>query len=209
MLKLFKFPGKKTQDKYVSSENTNNFEPDVASMASLTQQLTEAEKISYTSKEISIIKIQSTVRRYLAIRKIKTRTEHIWERVYDARADRYFWFNKMSGVSQWHVPRLLKLHSAVDHAAARHIQRIVRGYLGRIRTMKLVGNLSSFLFQYTLLLNLLSRTNWIIKHSVRDLTVGFTTDCIVFAVAKETTSSILIISVSCKIIAKTNSFLLY
>ena len=89
-------------------------------------------------KEASVLKIQKIARKLIAIKRMRKRSEKLWERVFDPRFKRYFWFNKGNGKSQWTVPILLRLHDERDHAAAIQMQKIVRGFLDRMRTRQKV-----------------------------------------------------------------------
>eukprot|EP01041_Mallomonas_annulata_P007475 gene7475-15301_t len=157
MLKIFNFGRKKNEDggiKKIVESVQQNQDGDIASRPqSVADDNEEYSSEQISEKEMAAVIIQAAARRYIAIQRVRKRSERIWERSFDPRSTRYFWFNKMSGISQWHVPRLLRLHNEIDHAATIQIQKIVRGFIGRMRARKLAhkkytryfdGNINKF-----------------------------------------------------------------
>ena len=57
--------------------------------------------------------------------------------VFDPKFRIYFWYNRINGQTQWHVPKHLTLYRTEDDDAARFIQRVIRSYLGRMKARKL------------------------------------------------------------------------
>ena len=134
MLKLFNFAGRSRTKK----DRMNESKFQIESVQENNSQSHKIESEPLSEKDMAATRIQTLARRFVALHRVKKRSERIWERVFDPRAKRYFWFNKMNGTSQWKVPRLLRLYTETDHAAARLIQKVVRGFIGRMRTRKLV-----------------------------------------------------------------------
>lgn len=93
----------------------------------------EAEKLAASIKANAAVTIQACIRRYLALQRVTKRSLRVWDRVFDARLKRYFWFNNINGKSQYNVPRLLILHPEADLKAAVQFERVVRGFIGRMR----------------------------------------------------------------------------
>lgn len=84
------------------------------------------------------VKIQSVVRKFIAGRRVRTRAKRIWQRVYDPKFRIYFWYNRLNGGSQWHVPKFLTLFTDEDHASATKLNSIVREYLAKMRVRKIL-----------------------------------------------------------------------
>lgn len=81
--------------------------------------------------------IQTYARRHLAIKRVKKIVNRVWERSFDPKTKAYFWYNNETGLSQWRLPKYAKLFNPVDIASANHINRVVRGFLGRQKAKKI------------------------------------------------------------------------
>lgn len=80
----------------------------------------------------SLIRIQSSIRKFLAKRRVSRLANDTWERVFDPPSGLYFWYNRRTGGSQWSKPYGVKTwFSDRDETAALNIQRVARGYLAR------------------------------------------------------------------------------
>lgn len=91
------------------------------------QALAKARK-----QEKAALSIQLMYRRKVARDKVRRVVEGVWERVFDPKVRLYFWYNKSTGESKWQTPFLLQLYRPEDHSAAVQIERIARGFLGRV-----------------------------------------------------------------------------
>ena len=85
------------------------------------------------------ILIQTIVRQKILARKIVLRRFFlIWRRIYDPRYRIYFWYNLLNKQTQWNRPfeRLTTDFSSDDIIAVRLMQRVVRGFIGKMRARK-------------------------------------------------------------------------
>jgi tRNA uridine 5-carbamoylmethylation protein Kti12 len=87
----------------------------------------------------AVIRIQCAIRVALAKTRIKTQAKRVWQRVYDPKYKRYFWFNKLTKKSRWDQPRFTQLYYEEDRKAAIEIERVVRGFIGRMRVRKVAN----------------------------------------------------------------------
>lgn len=95
-----------------------------------------AELLKLKKQNKAATVVQCMVRKKLALWRVQRIVRSTYERVFDPKAGMYFWYNKITGQSQWTVPYLLELHPKSDHVAAVQFQRITRGFLGRCRCKK-------------------------------------------------------------------------
>src|SRR3546814_4827451 len=56
------------------------------------------------------VRVQALARRYLARARVVDLIRRQWEKSYDPRRRRYYYFDKRRGVSQWKKPKLLWSH---------------------------------------------------------------------------------------------------
>jgi hypothetical protein len=84
------------------------------------------------------IKIQCAMRRCLAKKRVAAVSREHWERTFDPKVKKYFFYNKITGESVWKVPFLMALYEDKDVWAAIQIERIVRGFLGRRKMRRAV-----------------------------------------------------------------------
>jgi hypothetical protein len=82
--------------------------------------------------------IQCMVRKHQAQIHVKARARRFWQRVFDPKFKLYFWYNKFSGQSQWTVPKYMTLYNDHDHQVGTKIEKVVRGFLGRMKVRRLV-----------------------------------------------------------------------
>lgn len=90
-------------------------------------------------KDPAAIKIQCLVRAFIAKKRIIKVARKTWQRVFDPTYKKYFWFNHLHGTSVWEIPRHVELFETVDHQAAVQIQKVIRGFNGRMQTRKLAN----------------------------------------------------------------------
>ena len=83
------------------------------------------------------IRIQNMIRKYFARQRMKHISMQQWGRVFEPKIDQYFFYNTLTGKSQWHVPRWISLWYPEDIASVISFQKIARGFLGRVRTRQL------------------------------------------------------------------------
>lgn len=89
------------------------------------------------TKDQQAVKIQCMIRKFLARVKMKRVSMQQWGRVFEPKIDQYFFYNSLTGKSQWSVPRWLSLWYPEDIEAVTKFQRITRGFLGRVRSRNL------------------------------------------------------------------------
>jgi FK506-binding protein 1 len=77
--------------------------------------------------------IQCMIRKFLAKVKIRRVARKTWIRVFDPAFKMYFFYNKNTGESIWHVPKFMEMYSEEDHMAATMIGKVIRGFNGRNR----------------------------------------------------------------------------
>ena len=94
------------------------------------KQTSEAETTA------AITRMQSTARRYLAVKRVQKRAKLTWQRVFDPAFKIYFWFNKINGQAQWTLPRFIDKFSDKDFKAAAVMNRTVRAYIGKMRVRR-------------------------------------------------------------------------
>ena len=89
------------------------------------------------TKDQQATKIQCLIRKFLARVKMRHVSMRQWGRVFEPKIDKYFFYNSLTGKSQWHIPRWISLWYPEDTEAVIKFQRITRGFLGRVRTRRL------------------------------------------------------------------------
>lgn len=99
----------------------------------------KAQQQAQAQKELSAIKLQCMVRKFLARRRIESQSNFVWIRVFDPVYKRYFWFNRFTRESIWLKPRYSPLHTQLDQAAALQIQTIVRMFLAKRRVSRKIN----------------------------------------------------------------------
>lgn len=88
------------------------------------------------SKDAAALRIQCFVRIFLAKKHIRQTTKDVWQRVYDPTFKKYFWYNRLTGLSSWKQPKFGTLFEPHDIAAAARINRVLRGFVGKMRVRK-------------------------------------------------------------------------
>jgi hypothetical protein len=96
-------------------------------------------KVVVDPREPATKKIQCLIRKFLARVRIRQQARSVWQRVYDPTNKRYFYFNTLDGTSRWDEPMFMKLFYDDDHEACTKIEKVVRGFVGRMRTRKLAN----------------------------------------------------------------------
>lgn len=92
------------------------------------------------SKDKAATKLQCLIRKYLAKARIKRVSKDVWIRVFDPTFKKYFWFDRLHGVSSWKQPRYhVSVFDEEDIAAVINIQRVVRGFIDRCRVRALAN----------------------------------------------------------------------
>ncbi len=117
-------------------------------------------------QEAAALRIQTVIRRVLAVKYVKEKSRRIWQRVFDPRFKLYFWYNKANGQSQWIVPKNLELFTDVDEKAACKLQRYVRGFIGKMRARKVV-------YRYPLTHSSIQSLTYLLTHSLQVFTLVF------------------------------------
>ncbi|KAJ1384387.1 hypothetical protein B484DRAFT_17921 [Ochromonadaceae sp. CCMP2298] len=84
-------------------------------------------------------KIQCMMRRFVARARIRRQARKVWQRVYDPTYKKYFWFNNMDELSRWDLPQFAQLFHLEDHTACTKIEKVVRGFVARMRVRKKVN----------------------------------------------------------------------
>eukprot|EP01038_Epipyxis_sp_PR26KG_P012934 gene12934-17341_t len=87
----------------------------------------------------SAIKLQCLVRKFVARRRVRRIASNVWQRVFDPVTGRYFWYNSLHGHSTWIQPLFIDMYSVSDAVAALHLQRLVRGFVARMRVRKIAN----------------------------------------------------------------------
>jgi hypothetical protein len=84
-------------------------------------------------------RLQTIVRRVLAVRAVQARFAAIYLKVYDPKFKEYFWYNRITRETQWNRPlaNLTEEFLQSDIEKTRLIQRIVRSFLGKMRARRL------------------------------------------------------------------------
>lgn len=113
----------------------------------------------------SALIIQLMFRRNAAVNRVRRKSRAAWERVFDPKVGLYFWYCQGTGESKWSTPCLLKLYTADDEAAAVQMQRITRGFLGRVKAKKRAAMKYSRFYEakkdkFYWMLNATQRTFW-------------------------------------------------
>lgn len=100
------------------------------------QQKNEKEPLS---RDKAAIIIQCLIRKFLAKIRLRRVAKDVWIRVFDPTFKRYFWYDRLHGVSTWKQPKYIQLYYEEDIAAVVNIQRICRGFVGRCRARALAN----------------------------------------------------------------------
>lgn len=82
------------------------------------------------------LSIQLMYRRKVAYDRVRCRSAEAWERTFDPKVGLYFWYCQDTGESKWATPQLLHLYTQEDEDAALQMQRITRGFLGRVKARR-------------------------------------------------------------------------
>lgn len=86
------------------------------------------------TKDEQAVKIQCMIRKFLARVKMKHVSMKQWGRVFEPKINKYFFYNTLTGKSQWPTPRWISLWYPDDIKAVTKFQKITRGFLGRVRS---------------------------------------------------------------------------
>jgi len=97
------------------------------------------EKKEIDPRTPSAVTIQCAFRVAIAKMRIKSQAKRVWQRVYDPKYRRFFWFNKWTKKSRWDQPKFTQLFYEEDREAAVKIERLVRGFIGRMRVRKVAN----------------------------------------------------------------------
>mmetsp|Transcript_17203 Transcript_17203/g.28787 ORF Transcript_17203/g.28787 Transcript_17203/m.28787 type:complete len:519 (-) Transcript_17203:140-1696(-) len=89
------------------------------------------------TKDQQALKIQGMIRKFLARVRMKHVSMKQWGRVFEPKIDQYFFYNTITGKSQWQVPRWISLWYPEDIESVIKFQKIARGFLGRVRSRRL------------------------------------------------------------------------
>lgn len=100
---------------------------------------TKAAKVIVDVKEPAVKKIQCMIRVFLAKIKIRRTAKRVWQRVYDPTYKKYFWYNVLDGNSKWTLPKFVKMYYTEDHEASVMIEKVIRGFVGRMKARKLAN----------------------------------------------------------------------
>jgi hypothetical protein len=88
-------------------------------------------------KELSAIKVQCLVRRFLARRRIRKQAKYVYHRVYDPVYKKYFWYHRYARSSTWDKPRfVIDKFDSRDQEAAVRIQGLIRIFLAKCRVRR-------------------------------------------------------------------------
>jgi hypothetical protein len=98
----------------------------------------KAEELLARNKEKASIVIQCAVRRFVAKARVKRKSREVWLRVFDPSFKIYFWYNRMDKTSRWNIPTFSLLFEEEDKLAVAKIQKVVRGFIGRMKARKIV-----------------------------------------------------------------------
>lgn len=98
----------------------------------------QREQLLEQRRHLAAMRIQSIARAYLALKRVKKLTRKVWERAFDPRSKSYFFYNKRTGQSQWKAPKHVELFKKRDIIAAIQMQRVVRGFIGRMKARRAV-----------------------------------------------------------------------
>lgn len=85
----------------------------------------------------AVIKIQCLARRIQGKKRVIQVSREVWQRVFDPKAKRYFFYNKVTGQSRWTLPMFFELFQEIDHDASIEIQRVIRGFNSRRRVKRM------------------------------------------------------------------------
>lgn len=96
---------------------------------------TKPKKVELTH-DGAATRIQSLIRRFVAIARVKIVANRVWRRVYDPSTGLYFWYNTLHDESTWIRPKYVTLYNQEDEEAAALIQVIIRGFIGKMRARK-------------------------------------------------------------------------
>ena len=107
---------------------------EISNMAPKRKKKVVAKKV--LTKDQQSLKIQCMVRKFLARVKMKKVSMQQWGRVFEPKIDQYFFYNTLTGKSQWTVPRWITLWYPEDVQSVIKFQKIARGFLGRVRSRK-------------------------------------------------------------------------
>lgn len=99
-------------------------------------QQAKSSKSLINNRDQAATKIQCLIRRFLARIRIRIVARKVWERVFDPMTKRYFWYNNLDGESYWKQPKFVDLYTSEDIAAAVKLEKLVRGFIGRMRARK-------------------------------------------------------------------------
>eukprot|EP01039_Chlorochromonas_danica_P001254 gene1254-1366_t len=106
---------------------------------------TRSTRVGKSGKKVKLnettaaIRIQKLIRAFLARQRVKARAKEVWRRVFDPMYKRYFWFDQIHEQSSWKQPKYLTLFNEEDDKAVLTIQRIIRGFIHRMRVRKLAN----------------------------------------------------------------------
>jgi hypothetical protein len=101
-----------------------------------TKKAAKSTKTVVDVKEPAVKKIQCMIRVFLAKIKIRRTAKRVWQRVYDPTYKKYFWYNNLDGNSKWTIPTFVDMYYPEDREASLLIQKVVRGFVGRMKARK-------------------------------------------------------------------------
>ena len=94
------------------------------------------EEVFVLDEDGAAVRIQCMVRKFIARKYVSARAKRIWQRVFDPKFKIYFWFNRLNGQTQWNLPRFVELFVEQDTIASIQIERLVRGFVGRMHARR-------------------------------------------------------------------------
>lgn len=105
----------------------------------------EARAVTMDSTQAAVC-LQALARRFLARTSVIELIRRRWEKAYDPRRRRYYYFDTKEGISRWRKPRLLWSHDIIEISPTYHpdyaavlIQRQWRAWTARVRVATLYG----------------------------------------------------------------------
>lgn len=110
------------------------------------QPVKSKETLKKEREDKALLIIQCAIRVFLAKVRATKQAKRVWQRVFDPTYKKYFWYQKLTKTSNWGLPKRVILFDKHDIKAAIKIEKVVRGFMGRMRVKRVATEYYSRFF---------------------------------------------------------------